>query len=132
VSTGEILLAAVKAFIPPYTNDLDIQQRWRWVVFGTTLALTVALAAHIAASYGLIPVVTNGFAMKDDVARIQRRVDVIVTINLEHELRWKTLELCREKDPNKRDELNTDIGRLQWDYREVTKEWYLVPSCDKL
>lgn len=131
MSIGEIALEAFKALVPPKTNDLEEQQRWRWVVFAAILAMAASLSLHIAISCGYIPG-QSGFALASDQKSVQRRVDVIVTISLEHEIRAKTAELCHEKDPSRRSDLNDDIAKLQKEYYEVERQWYNVPGCDKL
>lgn len=132
MSIGGLVVEAVKALVPPKTNDLEEQQRWRWIVFAALIALSVAVALHIAIACGYLPSVSSGFALASEQRFIQRRVDVIATLSLEHEIRSKTAELCRERLEGRRTELNDDISKLQREYLEIEKKWYAVPGCDRL
>lgn len=91
-----------------------------------------ATTLHIMLACGYLPALSSGFALEADEKAIQRRIDVIATLSIEHEIRSKTGELCQERDPNRRADLNNDISKLQWEYKEVAGDWYQVPSCDKL
>jgi hypothetical protein len=122
----------IKMLIPPKTNDLDAQQRWRWIVFIGIAGLFLGLSAHIALACGWVPSIYSGFALSQDTKAIQQRVDVIATLALEREIRSRTLELCHEKDQERRNELNGDISKLQHEYHDIAQQWYAVPECDKL
>ena len=127
----EVGVALMKILVPPKADDADGQQRWRWVVFSGMISLVIALTAHIALACGWVPYYP-GFALASETQSIQRRVDVIATLALEREMRSKALELCTEKDHERRNELNDDLTRLQREYREITQQWYAIPGCDKL
>lgn len=122
----------IKALVPPKTNDLEEQQRWRWVVFASLVALAGSLTLHILLACGWIPSIYPGFALASDTKAIQQRVDVIATLALEREMRTKAAELCSEKDPNRRTELNDDIAKLQREYHDIAQNWYTIPRCDQL
>lgn len=132
MSIWEALVEVVKVLMPPKADDQSAQQRWRWVVFLAIIGLMTGLSLHVAIADGYLPSVSSGFALESDQKKIQRRVDVIATLSIEHEIRSKTFELCIEKASQRRDELNYDISKLQREYREIAGEWYQVPSCDKL
>lgn len=101
-------------------------------MFAMLMTLATGFIFHLALECGYLPSIHAGFASATEQSAIQRRVDVIVVISLEHEIRSKTAELCGEKNQQRRDELNDDISKLQREYFEVEKRWYNVPSCDKL
>lgn len=101
-------------------------------MFASLVGLALTFAAHVLLACGWLTIVYPGFASASETQAIQRRVDVIATLSLEHEMRSKTAELCGEKDQRRRDELNDDISKLQREYREVTTQWYQVPRCDQL
>ncbi len=101
-------------------------------MFGSIVANAAALTLHILLACGYLPGISPGFALEADQKAIQKRIDVIATLSIEHEIRSKTLELCTEHDSGRRAELNSDIGKLQWEYKEVAGDWYAVPSCDRL
>jgi hypothetical protein len=122
----------VKILIPPKASDQDSQQRWRWVVFIGLVGLFAGLTAHIALACGWMPSVYSGFALSQDTKAIQQRVDVIATLALEREIRSKVLELCQERNQERRNELNGDLARLQHEYHDIAQQWYNVPGCDKL
>lgn len=122
----------VKMLIPPKTNDLEEQQRWRWVVFIGLIGVGSGLCLHIALACGWLPSFYSGFALASETQSIQRRVDVIATLALEREMRTKMLELCREKEQARRNELNDDISKLQREYHDIAQQWYAIPGCDKL
>lgn len=123
---------AMKALVPPKTNELEPQQRWRWTVFLSIILLWTVVGGQIALSYGWVSSVHPGFALATDTQAIQRRVDVIATLSLEHEIRNKASELCVEKSPDRRRELNDDIAKLQREYHEIAAQWYNIPRCDQL
>lgn len=132
MSLGDIALEAVKMLVPPKGDDLEGQTRWRWVVFGSVIGLAASMALHIALACGYLPGLSSGFALEANQKAIQRRIDVIATLSIEHEIRSKTSELCQERDSGRRAELNNDISKLQWEYKEVAGDWYQVPPCDRL
>lgn len=132
MNIGEVLLEVVKALMPPKADDQDAQTRWRWVVFSALVLIGSGLSLHVAIADGYLPNISSGFALESEQKQMQKRVDVIATLSLEHEIRSKTLELCTERAPDRREDLNYDISKLQREYREVTGEWYQVPNCDKL
>lgn len=123
---------AVKALIPPRTNDLDAQQRWRWFVFAGIIGLALSLGIHIALACGYIPMFFAGFASSQDTKNIQTRVDVIASISLEREMRFKAGELCLTKDPKVKQILEDDISKLQREYYDIEKRYYPIPSCRDL
>lgn len=128
----EIGAEVTKVLIPPKTNDLEEQQRWRWVVFVSIIGLTSSLLLHIALACGYIPALYAGFASATATEDIQRRVDVIATLSLQHEIRSKAIELCIEKSQDKRNELNDDISKLQKEYHDIAQTWYAIPGCSQL
>lgn len=128
----EIGSEAVKILIPPKTNDLEAQQRWRWVVFSVLLGLCASLGMHIALACGLVPSVYPGFALASETQSIEKKLDLLTTIGLEREMRAKEQELCHERIPERRSELNDDIARLQREYWSLMKQWYQIPRCDQL
>lgn len=132
MAVGEVLVEAIKILVPPKADDAEGQTRWRWVVFATLIGLIVTLGAHIAIACGALPSISSGFALEADQKATQRRIDVIATLSIQNEIRSKTLELCMEHDPSRRSELNRDIDKLQYEYKEVAGNWYTVPPCDKL
>jgi|HubBroStandDraft_2_1064218.scaffolds.fasta_scaffold06416_4 hypothetical protein len=125
-------IAVAKMLIPPKTNDLEEQQRWRWVVFASLVGLMSAFSLHLALECGWLPAIYPGYALSSDTQAIQRRVDVIATLSLEHEIRAKALELCQEKNRDRRNELNDDIAKLEREYREIARTGYPIPNCDQL
>ena len=129
IETG---VGLAKALVPPRTNDLEAQQRWRWVVFIGLVGVISGLSLHIALACGWIPSLYPGFALASDTKSIQRRVDVIATLSLEHEMRAKALELCNEKSQQRRSEINDDISKLQKEYHDISQIWYQIPRCDQL
>lgn len=122
----------IRVLVPPKTDDLEGQQRWRWVVFASLIALTSSLTLHILLSCGWIPSVYSGFSLASDTKAIQQRLDVIATLALEREMRSKTSDLCTEKDQRRRNELNDDLAKLQREYHDIAQTWYTVPRCDQL
>lgn len=122
----------MKILIPPKTNDLEAQQRWRWVVFGALISLGASLTLHIALACGLFPSVYPGFALASETQSIEKKLDLLTTIGLEREMRAKMQELCRETDHDHRNEINDDLARLQREYWSLTKQWYQIPRCDQL
>lgn len=122
----------VKALVPPKTNDLEDQQRWRWVVFTVLVSLSASLALHIALSCGWLPSVYPGFALASETQSIEQKLDLLTTIGLEREMRAKMQELCHETNQEHRSELNDDIARLQREYWTLMKQWYQIPRCDQL
>lgn len=129
IETG---IEVAKGLVPPKTNDLEEQQRWRWVVFGSIVSLAGSFALHIALACGWIPTVYPGFASAVETQGLQSRLDLIATLNLEHEIRSKTAELCNEKNRDRRIEINDEIAKLQREYLEIAKHWYPSPRCDQL
>lgn len=129
IETG---VEVAKSLMPPKTNELDAQQRWRWVVFAALIGAYGALAVHIALACGLLPSLYSGFALASDQRNVQQRVDVIATLSLEHEIRDRTFQLCHEKDQQKRNILNDEIDKLQREYYDIEKSWYRVPECGLL
>lgn len=125
-------LDVAKALVPPKTNDLEEQQRWRWVVFAAIMVLATSFTAHVALECGWVPSVFSGFASASDQQAIQRRIDVIASLSLEHEMRDKALQLCSERDQQKRNELNDEISKLQREYYDISHNWYTIPRCDQL
>lgn len=132
MGVGEIAVEAIKVLMPPKADDVEGQTRWRWVVFASIVGMAAAMTAHILLACGFLPSLSSGFALEADQKAIQRRIDVIATLSIEHEIRSKTLELCTEHDTARRAELNYDISKLQWEYKEVAGNWYTVPTCDRL
>lgn len=128
----EVIVEAVKVLIPPAPDDAAGQTRWRWVVFASIVGLSASLSMHIAIACGYLPSVSSGFALESDQKATARRIDLIATLSIQGEIRAKTLELCHERSQDKRAELNRDIDKLQYEYKEVAGEWYVVPACDKL
>lgn len=128
----ELGAGIVKILIPPKTNDLEAQQRWRWVVFGALISLGASLTLHIALACGLFPSVYPGFALASETQSIEKKLDLLTTIGLEREMRAKMQELCRETDHDHRNEINDDLARLQREYWSLTKQWYQIPRCDQL
>lgn len=126
------LFSALKVLAPPDPDDREGQARWRWVVFAAMVVLGTSLTMHIAIACGYLPAISSGFALKSDQTNIQRRIDVIATLSIEHEIRGKTGELCREKDMGRRWYLNDDVGKLQKEYKDILGYWYPTPGCDKL
>lgn len=122
----------VKILIPPKTNDLEAQQRWRWVVFATLIGLVTSFTVHIVLACGLIPSVYPGFALATETQSIEKKLDLLTTIGLEREMRAKMQELCKESDHDRRNEINDDLARLQREYWTLTKQWYQIPRCDQL
>lgn len=101
-------------------------------MFASIVGLITALSMHIAIACGYLPAVGSGFALEADQRVIARHINLITTLSIQSEIRAKTLELCHEGGPDKRAELNRDIDKLQYEYKEVAGEWYTVPACDKL
>jgi hypothetical protein len=128
----DIAVSVAKVGIPPKSNDLDAQQRWRWFVFTSIIGLATALTVHILLACGFLPSVYPGFALTADTQQIQKRVDVIATLSLEHEIRSKASDLCKEKDPSKRSSLNDDIAKLEKEYYDIARNWYPIPNCEQL
>lgn len=128
----EVGTDVAKLLVPPRTNDLEEQQRWRWVVFASLSALAVSLTVHILLACGWVSSIYPGFALASDTKAIQQRVDVIATLALEREMRAKATELCTEKSPQRRSELNDDISKLQREYHDIAETWYAIPRCDQL
>jgi hypothetical protein len=128
----EMGIEVAKMLIPPKTNELEEQQRWRWVVFAALIGLSTTLALHIALACGWMPAIWPGFALASDTQAIQRRVDVIATLAIEHEIRIKATELCSEKDQMRRNEINDDIAKLQREYHDIASNWYNIPPCAQL
>jgi hypothetical protein len=122
----------VKALVPPKTNDLEDQQRWRWVVFVSLVSVAAGLVLHISLAAGVFPSVFSGYASRDEQQSVQRRLDVIATLNLEHEMRDKAALLCSEHDQGRRLSINDDIAKLQREYWEVNRQYYQIPSCEQL
>ena len=122
----------MRMLVPPKTNDLEEQQRWRWVVFVGLTSTFLGLSVHIALACGWLPSIYAGFALASETKSIQQRVDVIATLALEREMRSKALELCQEKDQSRRNEINGDLAKLQHEYHDIAQQWYNIPSCDKL
>lgn len=125
-------IEVAKAMMPPKTNELDAQQRWRWVVFAALIGAYGALAVHIALACGLLPSMYSGFALASDQKSVQKRVDVIASLSIQHEIRDLTFDLCHEKDQKKRDQFNDEIAKLQKEYYDIEKVWYRVPECGLL
>lgn len=132
MSVIETGVQLVKVLIPPKTNDLEDQQRWRWVVFGTLIGLGASLALHIALACGYLPALSPGFALASETQSIEKKLDLLTTIGLEREMRAKMQELCRESDHDRRNEINDDLARLQHEYWSLTRQWYQIPRCDQL
>lgn len=128
----EVGVQVVKLVMPPKTNDLDEQQRWRWVVFCTLVSLSIGFVGHLVLECGWVPNVYPGFALASDTQAIQRRVDVIAVLSLQHEIRAKASELCKESVTFRRVELNDDIAKLEHDYQDIEKHDYPIPRCDQL
>lgn len=126
------MFEAIKVLVPPKEGDIEGQTRWRWVVFMSIVGLGSGLMLHVALACGYLPAVSPGFASTSDTKAIQRRVDLIAILSIEHEIRWKTGELCKTTDYRQREDLNAEVSRLQRDYRDILGVWYNVPSCDKL
>jgi hypothetical protein len=125
-------MAVLKLMVPPKTNDLDEQQRWRWVVFAFMVSMLSSVSVHLALACGWIPSVYPGFALASETKSIERKLDLLTTIGLEREMRAKMQELCHEREHDRRNELNDDVARLQRDYWGLTKQWYQIPRCDQL
>lgn len=132
MSLAEMGMEIVKTLIPPKTNDLEAQQRWRWVVFAALISLGSSLLLHIALACGMLPSVYPGFALESETKTITEKLDLLTTIGLEREMRAKMLELCKEPNHDRRAEINEDIARLQREYWSIEKQWYQVPRCDQL
>lgn len=132
MSAFETGAAVVKMLIPPRTNDLEEQQRWRWIVFGALIGLGGGLTLHIALACGLLPSIYPGFALASETQTIEKKLDLLTTIGLEREMRAKMQELCRENDHDRRNEINDDLARLQREYWSLTRQWYQIPRCDQL
>lgn len=132
MSLAEMGMEIVKTLIPPKTNDLEAQQRWRWVVFATLVSLGASLLLHIALACGMLPAIYPGFALESETKNITQKLDLLTTIGLEREMRAKMLELCKERSQDRRNEINEDISRLQREYWAIEKQWYQVPRCDQL
>lgn len=128
----ELGVEAIKVLIPPKTNELEEQQRWRWVVFVALIGLSASFTLHILLACGWISSVYPGFALASDTRAIQQRIDVIATLALEREMRAKATELCSERNPQRRSELNDDISKLQREYHDIAQNWYTIPRCDQL
>lgn len=122
----------VKLMIPPKTNNLEEQQRWRWIVFTMIVSMGASLTAHILLACGWFPSVYPGFALATETKSIEKKLDLLTTIGLEREMRAKMQELCHESSQDRRNELNDDLARLQREYWTVTKQWYQIPRCDQL
>lgn len=121
-----------KLLIPPKADDAEGQIRWRWVVFMGLTLVGSGLALHISLAQGVFPSVFPGYALETETRDIQRRVGVIATLSLEHEMREKMAELCHEKDSYRRSELNDDLSKLQREYWDVNRAFYNVPGCTQL
>lgn len=132
VGAPELAVQVVKVLIPPKTNDLDAQQRWRWVVFVAIVVLGVSQIIHIALSCGYLPALYSGFASEASTQHIQASVDAIASISFEREMRYKATELCTSKDPKIRQILAEDIAKLQREYYEIERHFYEIPPCDQL
>lgn len=128
----EVGTEIVKMLIPPKTNDLEEQQRWRWVVFTLIVSLGASLLLHVALACGMLPGIYPGFALESETRSITDKLDLLTTIGLEREMRAKMLELCKEHNQDRRNEINEDISRLQREYWSIEKQWYQVPRCDQL
>ncbi len=128
----EVLIALLKLMVPPKADDLEGQARWRWVVFAGLVTIGVGLALHISLAAGAFPQVFSGYALESETQSIIRKLNVIATLDLEHEMRGKAAELCMEHDAGRRAELNDDIAKLQREYWEVNHEYYQIPECARL
>lgn len=122
----------VKLIVPPRTNDLDVQQRWRWAVFASIIAISVAFTSHLALECGWLPELHPGFASQADVKNIEKKIDLISVISIERDIKDKIRQMCKSHDPELRLELNDDIDRLQRDYKSITGDWYRLPKCEDL
>jgi hypothetical protein len=101
-------------------------------VFIGLVGIAGSLAIRISLAQGVFPQVFSGYALKSDEQAVQRRLDVIATLDLQHEMREKAAQRCTETDPGRREELNRDIDRLQREYWEVNHEYYQIPGCAQL
>lgn len=128
----EVLVELIRLLIPPAAGDHEGQHRWRWVVFVGLVSIATSLAIHISLAQGVFPQVFSGYALRSDEQAVQRRLDVIATLDLQHEMREKASQRCTETDPGRREELNRDIDRLQREYWEVNREYYQIPGCAQL
>ena len=101
-------------------------------MFAALLGAYAAIFVHIALACGLIPSVYSGFALSSDQKSVQKRVDVIASLSIQHEIRDRTYQLCNEKDPQRRKTLNDDIDHLQREFYDIEHQWYRVPECGLL
>jgi FtsZ-binding cell division protein ZapB len=129
IETG---ITVAKMLIPPKSDDPSDQQRWRWLVFTSLIGAYTVILLHIVLACGLLPTVYPGFALASEEKDVQKRIDVIASLSLEHEIRDKTFQLCHEQDQRKRDALNDELSKLQREYYDISKNWYNVPSCGLL
>jgi hypothetical protein len=130
----EGILKLVKALVPPNTNDLGPQQRWRWMVFATLTVLIISQVVQTAASYGYIPGIA-GFApaaLASDVHQLTSRVDLSTQVLLERDMKDKQKEICTTKDQAFKRELVNDIDNLQREYRQITGYFYKLRGCNEL
>lgn len=123
------VLKILTLLVPPNTNDLGPQQRWRWVVFATLMALIVTQAVTFAVERGYTPY--PKFAFDTTVQQVQTRVDITAQIVLERDMKDKLKDFCTTKDPGYRQELSDDIERLQKEYRKITGDWYKLRGCNE-
>lgn len=96
------------------------------------IALASGFSLHIALACGYLQVLFPGFASAADTQKIQQRLDVVAGINLEREMRYKEQQLCATKDERIRGIMNDDIAKLQREYFDIAKHYYVIPGCDQL
>lgn len=133
MSLSDNVVEIVKALIPPKTNDLEEQQRWRWVVFTLLTGIWALFSMHVSLAAGWLPQLSPGYAYATDTEMIKSRLDAILVFNLEREMRVKAHELCKEREEPRRNELNDDISKLQREYYGVANnQYYVIPRCDLL
>lgn len=101
-------------------------------MFAGLVSIAGTLAMHISLAQGVFPRVFSGYALKSDEQAVQRRLDVIATLDLQHEMREKAAQRCTETDAGRKEELNRDIDRLQREYWEVNNAYYQIPGCGQL
>ncbi len=124
----EIGIEVLKVMLPPKAGDDKAQQRWRWMMFLTVMSLLV----NAILSYGVVPGLFPGFALAANQAQVEKRVDILTTLGLEHEIKDKQMHWCVATDKALRQELRDDIERLENEYESVNRRRYSIPKCEDL
>lgn len=141
----EFLLRAFSWLIPPHDADMKRVYRWRVSMALCTMANSIGLAALTVLSFGIFPVVFQGFAHTRDVSDMGGQITEVRRYQIDGKImdaRSKQCALMNGPLPrNPLDEsLNRDAllfaaGRLQGELEAFTRlvgHPYRLPGCAEL